>query len=1652
MRSGAKAARLARPGGFRTLLWSALGRFKTRVWIVCVATSASVSWPYADQVVEFFISSVIVGYEEYRDAAKRAVECLGRRARRIEDDPSLASPPGPRRACLEKVQACDAVVLLLGERYGDIQEGSGKSATHEEWDEARRIGKPVLAFVEDIAQREEAQERFVEEVSNWEDGCKRASYRSPDDVFIGALRALAEFISKPMLSSRGWRRLRQVDQGAREAVRRSVSDNQTVLRFGRAAVRAELAAVLQDSDRDLVVSGESGVGKSALVLDATEPPLSLEGLEVLAVNLRHLPGTSVELSAALGEPLADLLVHMDAPKRLLVIDAAEACSENMNEVFVHVLSAARRCGIRVVAVTASDGLDAVDDAMSRDGAEVERLTVPPLSDDEVSEAVERFPVFGRFAKHGRARELLRRPIMIDLLVRAYPSGAVPGEAEALQCVWQELVCNSGRGDAGSPEGSERVMLQLAEHVLTQGQPEDLLSDLDFTAVASLRRSGLLRPKSPLPWERVPAFSHDVIRTYAVARWLLADADPAEALRCVDAPRWALPAARLACEALLSNCDEPSQFSADVFERLQSGFDALVDGGFGERWADVPVEALLGISRPLPLLKVAWPTLVQDRAKGVNRVLRILRLRHQDAITPEGIAAPIPCASYGWLPRRQPGSRILETFAADAVVQQLLDEGAPQGEERVADLISDWLFSHVMRRTPVGHPTRRALVSRIVERCRERQSEAQALLDQASKQSENVDGPQSERLRRLSAASMRQPSERRPDHVMPYQWIDEASVGLLGLMGADLGEDGEEILRRIAEDNPDLLQHAVDPPGCGLALAQFSPALLVHLVEAYYIADYQDPEDTTSMFRRDECVRGHEFMGVGVPWTSYCMGPFLAMLQADYHGGVKCINRLLNHAARGRARTLIYRGFVPRPDADVSEHTHEMSITGMPRPYVGDAQVWMWYRTDMVGNEPCVSALKALEYASDKRIQGGAQPTAIATELLEGAESLAMAALVLGILVRHLETADKSIDPFLAEPLIWHLEASRAAQERIWPSVPDPTDLVNNDRRTWNLKHVATTMVRNARMMVPNASGQRADQLRRVGQQLLANAKAAISGDASPAETKDEEVKARDWAEALDMDCYVFTSHGAYATIQQRTSPALEPILDQARANRDRLNSEDGLLLRHTRRISEGCVPDTTPEQLAEDATTARDLLSDTSNGTHSTMEAAAAVAASVMEAQFGHGQAVPGSDLRWSADVLLSVAFAALSLPRGAEYLFGPLFDMGAGCSAARGLPYLLLPDASGLRQDLGLDSARGFRRLIAVSGAQADHPMAAARLAYARSLDSVWASPCSSRLSVRCHHKVALKIVSRSYHDCAVGRSDRRERNGVDTQRKLRNAQTLAKIDVERIVPHGLLAAIRALGSAAVSGACCQGKAQRDLIMLLDAHRRAMAVHEFGFNSSDSCSLVAARAALQQAAAGRPSILLKHVLGSMPNPSILAETLRAVAVAAEEQGALAAAARRYWPQVMDAVMDAAQQHPGVLTDDRGGRQARAELIPNPANESLYQTRELCGEPQSWADLLAWSPQVERWLAIAPGTRNGIDQMVIAVQQLPVDDQIGTGLRWIETLVQATKAGRGSTFTLAEWLHARRSDLTTPEQEAMWRRILDMQVVSGNTQVAHLTD
>ena len=139
--------------------------------------------------MKIFVSSVMTGFEDYRAAAFAAIHSLDHEIIRAEDFPASTIPS--RVACLQGVREADLVVLILGERYGWSETQSGLSPTHEEFREAAAEGK-VIPFVQSGVTREEAQQRFVEEVENYDTGMHRGqTFRTPEDLRTEVTRAIS---------------------------------------------------------------------------------------------------------------------------------------------------------------------------------------------------------------------------------------------------------------------------------------------------------------------------------------------------------------------------------------------------------------------------------------------------------------------------------------------------------------------------------------------------------------------------------------------------------------------------------------------------------------------------------------------------------------------------------------------------------------------------------------------------------------------------------------------------------------------------------------------------------------------------------------------------------------------------------------------------------------------------------------------------------------------------------------------------------------------------------------------------------------------------------------------------------------------------------------------------------------------------------------------------------------------------------------------------------------------------------------------------------------------------------------------------------------------------------------------------------------------
>ena len=148
--------------------------------------------------MKVFISSVILGFETFRDAADSAIRTLSHDPVRAETFP--ASPNTPQQACLAGVRESDALLLVLGERYGSAPPNE-LSATHEEYNEALRNNIPILVFVENGVDPEARQAQFIEIVQKWLSGRLSASFRTEPDLEKKVIQSLHRLETNASLAS-----------------------------------------------------------------------------------------------------------------------------------------------------------------------------------------------------------------------------------------------------------------------------------------------------------------------------------------------------------------------------------------------------------------------------------------------------------------------------------------------------------------------------------------------------------------------------------------------------------------------------------------------------------------------------------------------------------------------------------------------------------------------------------------------------------------------------------------------------------------------------------------------------------------------------------------------------------------------------------------------------------------------------------------------------------------------------------------------------------------------------------------------------------------------------------------------------------------------------------------------------------------------------------------------------------------------------------------------------------------------------------------------------------------------------------------------------------------------------------------------------------
>lgn len=433
-----------------------------------------------------------------------------------------------------------------------------------------------------------------------------------------------------------WDLLHRLDQSVHESTRTKLRREDTTVELDRTDAQAALSdAITRSPGGALVITGEPDVGKSALTLRTVEE-LARHGAVVTAMSLPDMLPTLVEVENLLGAPFEDVFASSaTGSMRILVLDGAEGVLAGRAPLLHGISLAALRAGFAVLAVTRDDGArrvrEILTEATQQAGtAPVCEHTVPPLSAAETTRLTEAFPQLRRLGAEPRSRWLLERPGLVELLIQIEDLPApedLLSEADVFAAVWDGLVRNKEQCPPGKPTPDEReeALMALVRQELVPGPA----SPRPRSAVLPILRSdGLLKiSKLPAAFRATDQFTSDLLRDFALARLLLLEGW--QILSDAEAPRWTIRAVRITCQAIMRS--QPDQAA---WRELAAAFDTLAER-FGQRWSELPLEALLTLGDTGSTLRIVWPQLSVGPRLGERTLVRLALQRY----APQDIGEP-----------------------------------------------------------------------------------------------------------------------------------------------------------------------------------------------------------------------------------------------------------------------------------------------------------------------------------------------------------------------------------------------------------------------------------------------------------------------------------------------------------------------------------------------------------------------------------------------------------------------------------------------------------------------------------------------------------------------------------------------------------------------------------------------------------------------------------------------------------------------------------------------------------------------------------------------------------------------------------------------------------------------------------------------------
>jgi hypothetical protein len=667
-----------------------------------------------------------------------------------------------------------------------------------------------------------------------------------------------------------------------------------------------------EENRVVVITGPAGYGKSALgkrVFESLQKDHFAFAFRAEEFATPHLDETLQRAQVRLGaRPLYALLSGQ--ARKLLVIESVERLLEaSVRDAFSDLLGLVKQDESWRLILTCRDySLDIVRSSLL-EHADLPHavVTVPSLTDEDLSHAISEFPQLKRASANPSLRKLFRNLYLLDKASRmAWPEDRpLPEDEHSFRSkFWSEVVRDDAHNASGLPQRRERTFIEIAlrrARALALFAPCD---NLDAEAVGQLRQQDLIVFSEKTAALAAPA--HDVLEDWAILQWIEERFTSHEGnARLIAEDINGFPAIRRAYRKWLGESLECEPGEADPFV-LSVVEDELLPSQFRD---DTFVSVLLSPSVGV-FVERHRARLVENDLSLLRRVIHLTRVACVTA--PSWLPSHKALTSAFLVPSGSVWPAVLR------LTMEELDKFLPGGAALLLGLIEDWAKA-VAWWAP--HPKGTEYAAKI----------AFALLPHLDKY-DNRD------LRKRTLQVIAKVP--RGDSAAFLKLVKQA------------GEDDRD-----GESEADFAKLLLEGIEGGFACREF-PQALIDLAEKWWFLTNADLESEAYIEHSLDIgpifgLRDH--LDIGFFPASAIRGPFMPLLQGHPLMGVEFIVRLMNRTVTWYAEGKWLDGRL-EPAIEV----HLRTPDGGELTQWANGRLWCLYRGTSVGPYVMQTALMALE--------------------------------------------------------------------------------------------------------------------------------------------------------------------------------------------------------------------------------------------------------------------------------------------------------------------------------------------------------------------------------------------------------------------------------------------------------------------------------------------------------------------------------------------------------------------------------------------------------------------------------------------------------------------------------------------------------------------